>query len=265
MNQIDLLRVVEKDQRVLDIAAAAMYKIREPKGSTRRSFDQLSHAKQARNRELAILVLRAVFERYPDPSTVASPAEVKVFLAEQMYMLLAPRKSETFPFDKRTPYAQSYYQERAETFMRNFLLPLVEQNRPAAVNDRKSLGKSDTSMSTPQQPRKTGELPRHSSAQTLPPSRPTTVDLPIRSTVPSRRSPSVREDARPRTSIPGAEPIALGPPAAGSSSQKGDNESSTADATTASETSQPSAMSMIGCLLFIIAILLLILVIRTFF
>src|SRR5690606_10656336 len=120
MSDIDLLQAIQRDRHLLDTAAAAMYKIREPRGSTHLSFDQISPGKQARNRELAIQILGSVLTRYPDPSKISYPSEIKIYMAEQMYTLLAPRKSEIFPFDQRTQFARSYYQERAERFMYEF-------------------------------------------------------------------------------------------------------------------------------------------------
>jgi hypothetical protein len=200
MNQIDLFRTLQQDEHVLNIAAAAMYKIREPKGSTRLSFEQLSPHKQARNRELAVQILRTVLERYPDPTKVSSPDEVKVFLAEQMYKMLAPKKSESFPFDQRTPFARSYYQERAETFLRNFLLPLAEQTQRQSTARPIDPGKSDALSPAKSKP-KASSLPPTKSTQSLPPSKP------LRSPTDKRTSKSAGPVGG--FPLPGTQPLAI--------------------------------------------------------
>lgn len=127
MNKLDVIKTLEQDMFTLNSAAAAMYRIREPVGSTRLAFDQISSNKQARNRELALQTLTAVFEKFPEPTEISDPKVVSEFLAKQMYRTLSPRKSEQFPFDQRTPYARSYYRDTADRFLENFLLPLARR------------------------------------------------------------------------------------------------------------------------------------------
>lgn len=128
MDQLAIIRALEKDPAALSPAAAAMYRIREPKGSAIRPFEVISENKKKRNAELALQLLTAMFDKYPNPEQVRDRQEVIAFLGEQMYRTLAPRKSESFPYDRRTPFARSYYEGKAERFLYDFLLPLSQRH-----------------------------------------------------------------------------------------------------------------------------------------
>ncbi len=107
MNQLAVIRALEKDPAALGSAAAAMYRIRELMGSTIRSFEEISKNKKERNAELALQLLSAMLTRYPNPEHVKDRGEVITYLGEQMYKTLAPRKSQDFPFEDRTVFARS--------------------------------------------------------------------------------------------------------------------------------------------------------------
>lgn len=251
MGQIDLFRALQQDERVLDLAAAAMYKIREPRGSTRIAFERVSPAKKARNRELAVQILTAVLARYPDPLRVSSPDEIKTFMAEQMYKMLAPNKSESFPFDQRTPFARTYYQERAETFMRNFLMPLAEQQShepPRSVASSPS-APLDSNRETPRAPGMEPSRPVRSMSSGSS-NRSPSLDPGVQLTSQATSSPANSASADARETIHAITSKA--------------REESGAQQAPASPTSQSTALSMIGCLLLVIVILLVVLVIRTF-
>jgi hypothetical protein len=96
MDKPALLGVLEKDSMLLDLAGAAMYKTREPKGSTRLSFPQISEGKKCRNRELAISVISDVLYRYPDPRSVQSADEIRDYMANVMYAPWRQARPTTF-------------------------------------------------------------------------------------------------------------------------------------------------------------------------
>jgi hypothetical protein len=180
MDKPALLSILEKDSALIDLAGAAMYKIREPKGSTRLSFQQISDGKKRRNRELAVSVISDVLRRYPDPGSVQSADVVENYLAEVMYRTLSPGKSESFPLDQRTPFAKSYYREKASSFFFDFLEPLSIQERKSALPRSvpiasvtktspasKAVGikRSTKTKRTPNQSDQTKAIDRHSRAE----------------------------------------------------------------------------------------------------
>jgi hypothetical protein len=146
MDKPAIIRALEADPRLVDYAGMAMYKIREPVGNTRLTFQQITVGKQTRNRQLAVRIITQVLERYPDPQGIQSVDEVKNYMAEVMYRTLAPTKAEHFPLDQRTPFARTYYREKAESFFYDFLSPIAEYARAEIPSSSLRLDASQPTM-----------------------------------------------------------------------------------------------------------------------
>ena len=268
MSDIDLLQAIQRDRHLLDTAAAAMYKIREPRGSTHLSFDQISPGKQARNRELAIQILGSVLTRYPDPSKISDPSEIKIYMAEQMYTLLAPRKSEIFPFDQRTQFARSYYQERAERFMYEFLLPFAYLQRPQVTDRQVERAKPIPSVPATTGFRKnTKVLPTSKSEQAHslnPPSRGPASSGPGNTPITEGQREVADSSRSAAIPIQGSHSQSQEPLPIHSSSLRTKSKDEGSNSTSQPTPPTSAAWSVVGCLLVVVAILLVILIIRTF-
>ncbi len=263
MKQLSVIQSLKQDTFALDYAAAAMYRIREPIGSTRLPFSEISSGKQTRNRDLALRTLTAVFEQYPDPTEVRDPDILKDFLAEQMYRTLAPQKSEQFPFDQRTPYARSYYRDTAERFLENFLLPLAEASQRSQAAFEPTAKNDDPLSQGPRGSTRT----IGSSPSTQPIASGTSNVLP-ESSVP----PSASRQATSRSAQSVSKPVRTFPTGASPTSSK-QTISSTSDdrpsRSSSSKTQSPrtgenQASPVVPWLLLLIVVLLLVLVFRTF-
>lgn len=259
MNNVDLVKFMSENDEFLNSAAAAMYKVREPAGSKRLAFQQISPAKQQRNKELALQTLRGVVEQFPNLSQTPDPEVVKDFLAEQMYRTLAPKKSEHFPLDQRTPFARSYYRNTAEQFLETFLLPMAKEVRP--TDGSKVLGQERRAPSS-----KTTLLPSQTQGNphvVREPAKPKPIASRAKYSLPGTSSlPTSTGHVSHSRTVPSDSPNqrSTEPKVATPSRQEG-------SATPPSDqpSSQPSgALTAIAFFLLIIVILLVILVIRTF-
>lgn len=264
MNKLDVIKTLEQDMFTLNSAAAAMYRIREPVGSTRLAFDQISSNKQARNRELALQTLTAVFEKFPEPTEISDPKVVSEFLAEQMYRTLSPRKSEQFPFDQRTPYARSYYRDTADRFLENFLLPLAEASRQShEAMELKRHDSRSVDRAVPSGPTKQAQLEsRKPVTRSLDSGH--NLSLPKTSSLPS--SPTMTSGQTIQTSKSHSDST-LGTSSSSTQSSQSESqkvESPPSRSGSPKAGSQGGVLSLIAILLFVIAVLLVVIVIRTF-
>lgn len=247
MKKPAFISALEADHTALRHAGAAMYKIREPKGSQRVNYDDITLSKQKRNQELAIRLVTQVFTHFPDPSKTESSEELMDYMAEQKYQILSPLKSETFPYDQRTPFARTYYKERARTFFYEFLLPISEaHNRyvTAPANELVTQGNKPESIANLQQQR--------SGSKSLPSARDIEKAL---SRSRTGRSPEIASGID-TPSEPIDDNMVETVPA------PNDHHSTKSGAPSEGQVDNTSLLTMIGCLLAIIVVLLIILVIR---
>ncbi len=108
---------------MLDHCAEAMYKIREPKGSTRVPFLQLTDGKKIANRRVAREVLQTATLAWSRSSVNTDPNSIFDLVGDDLYRRMAPNKSQLNPWDGRSNFAKDYYRNMARTYLYDVLKP----------------------------------------------------------------------------------------------------------------------------------------------
>lgn len=113
---------------MLDHCAEAMYKIREPIGSTRVPFSAISQGKKITNRRVASEVLQTATLAWSQSSASTDPNSIFDLVGDDLYRRMAPNKSQLNPWDGRSDFAKDYYRAKARTYLYAVLNPYASDS-----------------------------------------------------------------------------------------------------------------------------------------